>query len=287
MQHQSPEAFANAHPASQWTGEVKARFLDCLSQRGNVRAACKSVGLSAETAYRQRRRDAVFARAWAAAMALARRVSEQVLADRAIDGVEEEVWHRGEMVGTRRKFDSRLLLAHLGRLDKAVDEDAEQDADRFDELLAVIAGEELPGENGSDRDDALPLDRQGFVERALDAACEAVLKRRNPKLDEAGDIEDRDEAIACDAETEVECDRAFDAASAEWDDWQARAFGRVDALVGDCSSGGEGSLRFSSRTPSTASIPALACALPTSPRDGGDCDHIARLDPSSEGEAES
>ena len=268
MQHQSPEAFAAAHPASQWTGEVKARFLDSLSQRGNVRAACKSVGLSAETAYRQRRRDAVFARAWAAAMALARRVGEQVLADRAIDGIEEEVWHRGEMVGTKRKFDSRLLLAHLGRLDKAVDEDAEQDADRFDELLAVIAGEELSGAIYPADDDVLPPDREDFVSWAVDGASDAVLKRRNPKVDESGAIEDPDEAIAFDAEAVEECDRAYYTACNAWDDWLSRAVGRVDALLNGPANGGEGSLRLSSRTLSTASTPALACALAASAESG-------------------
>ncbi len=48
------------------------------------------------------------------------------------------------MVGTRRRYDTRLLLAHLARLDRLVSENvraAEVTAGRFDELLAVIAGE--------------------------------------------------------------------------------------------------------------------------------------------------
>lgn len=279
MLHQSPEAFA-AHPASQWTGEVKARFLDSLSYRGNVRVACKSVGLSAETAYRQRRRDPVFARAWAAAMALARRVSEQVLADRAIDGVEEEVWHRGEHVGTKRKFDGRLLLAHLGRLDKAVDEDAERDADRFDELLAVIAGEEKPGPAGPD--DVLPPDREDFVSQAIDAAENAVLRSRKPKLDESGAFEDvdedEDEAIACRVKADEACFGAYRAACSKWDDWRARASNRIDAIVSSPASGGEGGPGFSARTLSTASTPALASALAASDGSGMEDDEIISPD---------
>src|SRR6478735_10549224 len=50
-----------------WTSERKTRFLDHLALKGNVRASCKRVGLSREAAYRLRRRDAVFARGWAAA----------------------------------------------------------------------------------------------------------------------------------------------------------------------------------------------------------------------------
>src|SRR6187431_302171 len=48
---------------------------------------------------------------------------------RAIEGIEEEVRYRGEVVGTRRRYDTRLLLAHMARLDKlAEDEHAADDA---------------------------------------------------------------------------------------------------------------------------------------------------------------
>ena len=68
-----------------------------------------------------------------------------MLADRAIDGIEEPVFHRGELVGTRRRYDTRLLLAHIARLDILVDEEAASaDAECFDELVACIAGEEPP-----------------------------------------------------------------------------------------------------------------------------------------------
>ena len=127
-------------PVRGWTPGRKARFLDRLAVHGNVREACRCVGLSAEAAYRLRRRDAMFARGWAAALVLARQNCEQVLGERAVEGVEEEIFYRGELVGTRRRYDSRLLLAHLARLDRLVDEDgAGSDAGRFDEILASVA----------------------------------------------------------------------------------------------------------------------------------------------------
>jgi len=253
MQHPSPEAFAHAHPASLWTGEVKVLFLDCLSQRGNVRLACRAVGLSAETAYRQRRRDPLFARAWAAAMVLARRVGEQVLADRAIDGVEEEVWFRGELVGTRRRYDSRLLLAHLARLDRAADEMAEQDAERFDELLALAAGEDMPGDYAAPGEDPLP-DRDDFVEQAIDDAREAMLDRLGFQLDLDGEIEDEEEEIAFDCEWGEEHGRVLHAADGQWHGWLHRAHTRVDAILG-C---GVSALALS--TVSTVSTPAAGPA---------------------------
>lgn len=125
------------------TPERMARFLDRLAAHGNVRAACRAVLLSAEAAYRLRRRDALFADGWAAALVLARQNGEQVLGERAIEGIEEEIYRRGELVGTRRRFDAGLLLAHLARLDRLADEEAAGvDAGNFDELLLAIVGEE-------------------------------------------------------------------------------------------------------------------------------------------------
>ncbi|WP_095011787.1 hypothetical protein [Tsuneonella mangrovi] len=96
----------------------QAAFLQSLAEFGNVRLAVRAAGVSPQTAYRQRRREPAFAEAWDAALVSARHVAEEVLADRAINGVEEAVYYHGEEVATRRRYDARLLLAHLARLDK-------------------------------------------------------------------------------------------------------------------------------------------------------------------------
>ena len=74
-----------------WTPERRTLFLDDLATRGNVRAACARVGMSRDTAYRLRRRDALFASGWDAALLLARDSVAETLGDRAIDGIEEQV----------------------------------------------------------------------------------------------------------------------------------------------------------------------------------------------------
>jgi hypothetical protein len=58
---------------------------------------------------------------WDAALVLARPQVEEVLADRALNGIVETVYYRGEEIATRTRFDTRLLLAHLGRLDRMED----------------------------------------------------------------------------------------------------------------------------------------------------------------------
>ena len=101
-----------------FTRERQVVFLHALAATGAVRSAAARGGVSHQTAYRERLASAPFRRAWDAALLAARCHAEEVLSCRAIDGVEEEVMYHGEVVATRRRFDSRLLLAHLARLDR-------------------------------------------------------------------------------------------------------------------------------------------------------------------------
>jgi len=212
-----------------WTPDRKTQFLDHLAQKGNVRAACARVGLSREAAYRLRRRDPLFARGWAAALVQAHDASLEVLADRAIDGVEEEVWHRGELVGTRRKYDTRLLLAHLARLDKAVEDEAAQaDATRFDELLARIAGEPLPGDLES-RDGVLPLDRQTTVEQSAD---EAEIDAGEAQAEAYEKPLDGDALEALEQARREAYQAGYLDGEARWDAWFSNACCTVDYVTG-------------------------------------------------------
>lgn len=265
-----------------WTPELKTRFLDRLAHNGNVRAACKRVGLSREAAYRLRRRDPLFARGWAAALLKAREVAEEELADRAIEGIEEQIYYRGELIGTRRRYDGRLLLAHLARLDKLADEEnAGPDAGRFDELLSIIAGETVPADLDTG-ENALPLDRE-TVARNLGEGAECEVRY----LEEHGDDENEDGPVPDPATLDLRCIVARHRGRAEgkalWDAWFAGACDRVDRLCGKPGTppapglpgnplapppapapdgaAREGAAVFSPRTVSDVSIPALARAL--------------------------
>jgi hypothetical protein len=213
-----------------WTPARKAAFLHHLAEAGNVRAAAARVGLSHQSAYVARRRDRAFDAAWAAALVLARGAAEEALGTRALDGIEEAVWFRGEKVGTRRRHDSRLLLAHLARLDRQAEESrAGELAGRFDELLAVVAGEQ-PGEALSaftdNRDEAAPL-----VPLAREAWAE---RRAGARVEEAFDQWEHDMAEGR-ASEEDEPGSVFTPwmadALAEWDAWHARACAAVDSAV--------------------------------------------------------
>ncbi|QDH34580.1 hypothetical protein [Porphyrobacter sp. YT40] len=111
-----PETLAADVPPS-----VQQDFLRVLAQWGNVRAAALQVGASRAHLYRQRRASEEFRRLWDAALVIARPQVEEVLADRALNGVQEVVYYRGEEIATRTRHDARLLLAHLARLDRLED----------------------------------------------------------------------------------------------------------------------------------------------------------------------
>lgn len=181
----APHPPALLHP-NQFTPTRVALFLEHLSRHGQVRAAAQVAGVSAQTAYVRRRRDADFAAAWDAALILAREAAEQVLAERALHGTTETIWFRGEAVGERRRFDGRLLLAHLARLDaRAAQAPAavRSLADGFDDVLLALAG-------GEDTADAVALPgtpRASYIKAEVDRAEEDFFEAVEQPDDEADD----------------------------------------------------------------------------------------------------
>jgi hypothetical protein len=122
-----------------WHPELRVKFLEALAQTGNVQASAYFVQRTRQSAYDLRRRDPDFARAWLAALVLAREEAQDKLQERAIEGIEEEIFYHGEVVATRRRYDSRLLLAHLARLDKIAEQiPAQRGAARFGDMLEAI-----------------------------------------------------------------------------------------------------------------------------------------------------
>jgi len=199
----------------------------------------------------RRRRDGVFALAWDAALVLAREAAEQVLADRALNGVTETIYYRGEAVGARTRFDGRLLLAHLARLDKRCEAGgpALAAAQCYDELLAAIAdgtadagfiedehGDTIWDPAGPSRADHAAICERDAIEE-LYAAEDEGEDEAELGAEEAG----QDAEAAAEADAAEEAALAHDAmlaevraaALAEWDENFAALTARVDALIGE------------------------------------------------------
>jgi hypothetical protein len=102
-----------------WTEEKQRRFIEALADTGLVSHAAKAVGMSRESANRLRRspHGAAFSQAWDAARHHAGAALEDIAFERAIEGVEQNVFNEyGEVICTKRVYNDRLLtflLCHL------------------------------------------------------------------------------------------------------------------------------------------------------------------------------
>jgi hypothetical protein len=95
-----------------WTHERQHAFIEALADTGSVEAACKAVNMSQSGAYHLRRQPGAdsFRAAWLAALQLGVCRIEDVVMDRALNGVEEPLYSYGKLVGTRRRYNDRLLM---------------------------------------------------------------------------------------------------------------------------------------------------------------------------------
>ena len=105
-----PVVVRNRHDG--WTADKQTDFVAALGASGCVTDACRSVGMSTESAYKLRARpDATdFRLAWAAALDFAVDRLDHAVLDRAINGVAVPHYFKGEVVGEHRRYDERLAL---------------------------------------------------------------------------------------------------------------------------------------------------------------------------------
>lgn len=102
-----------------WTTQRQADFLRELAATHCVSAAARKVGMSRQSAYglRARLKGEPFDRAWAAALLCRFDELAEAAMERALNGVEVPHFHKGELIGTSRKFDERLTVALLAMRD--------------------------------------------------------------------------------------------------------------------------------------------------------------------------
>ena len=111
----APQSAPRRIPAASqhhWSRAKMARFLAELASTHSVAAAARMVGMTRQSAYRlkARLRDQPFDLAWEAAVQSGYDLLHQAALDRALNGIELPVHHKGELVGTRRHYDERLTM---------------------------------------------------------------------------------------------------------------------------------------------------------------------------------
>lgn len=93
------------------TPKKLARFLEALSETGNVRLAASRSTLSIMTLYRYRKTHPTFQQDWDQALETAMdAVLEPEATRRAVEGVLEPIYYQGAKVGTVRKYSDTLLI---------------------------------------------------------------------------------------------------------------------------------------------------------------------------------
>ena len=99
-------------PDDRWTQPLMAEFLRVLAATQNVSAAARAVGLSRQSAYKLRARlkGTPFDIAWETAFQHGFDNLAHVALERAMEGYEVPHYYKGELVGTSRRYDERLLM---------------------------------------------------------------------------------------------------------------------------------------------------------------------------------
>ena len=116
--------------ADGWTPDRMRTFLHALAECGVVADAARAAGMSKQSAYafRNSARGRGFDAAWRTALLLARRRLGDELLSRALNGCVEVIMRDGEVWGERHRYDNRLSMAVLARLDRLA-----ESASQFDE----------------------------------------------------------------------------------------------------------------------------------------------------------
>lgn len=127
-----------------WTPEKKKLFLERFAECGVVVEACQAAGMSARSAYNLHDRDPLFAAGWEAASVIARPRLAAEAFSRSMNGVVDRIYKDGVIVAERHRYDNRLTMSVLARLDSRIDRAEEKGAPhlalvaRWDEYLAAL-----------------------------------------------------------------------------------------------------------------------------------------------------
>jgi hypothetical protein len=128
-----------------WTPDRIRVFLTTLAECGIVADAAEAAEMSIRSAYalRNSAKGRAFHLAWRAALLVARHRVADALMSRALGGCVERVYRNGRLWQETHRYDNRLLLAVLARLENKCsrgncDAEAAEVEPEFDALVDVV-----------------------------------------------------------------------------------------------------------------------------------------------------
>jgi hypothetical protein len=113
-----PQSGTNTVPTPEIPGlsSKETMFLDLLSEGMSVTAACERADIPRRSVYNRRRADQAFRERWDEALDMAADTLEAEADRRGRDGWSEDVYYRGQVVGTRQRYSDRMLIFRLRAL---------------------------------------------------------------------------------------------------------------------------------------------------------------------------
>ena len=99
--------------------KARRRFLKALEAIPNVVLAAEQSLVGVDTFYVWRSKDPEFAADWSAALAKGIAHLEQEAHRRAVDGISDPVFYKGELIGERRHYSDALLMSMMARYDRS------------------------------------------------------------------------------------------------------------------------------------------------------------------------
>jgi hypothetical protein len=119
----------------------KKLFLASLAEFPSVSAALRAANVSRATAYAHRYEDSDFGKAWDLALEIGYGILEDEAVRRAVLGIQEPIYHKGEIVGYVNRYSDTLLAFLLkGRRREVFGDKANENNEDTSVTIRVIGG---------------------------------------------------------------------------------------------------------------------------------------------------
>lgn len=92
---------------------LKEIFCRTLTETGSVKAACKAIGITRQTAHNWKDTDEQFAREWEKARVMHKEAAKDKLAELALQGIKKTVYHQGKPVGIQVEYNANITIYYF------------------------------------------------------------------------------------------------------------------------------------------------------------------------------
>jgi hypothetical protein len=181
-----------------WSEERIRAFLTTLASYGTVGEAARAAGMSRQSAYKLRSstNGRGFRLAWSAAIRLAREHLVDLVHSRAVHGCVEVIVRDGQVWGERHRFDNRLTMDVIERLDRQVALEGEDSrttgmiADRFETFVDLVCAgnEDKVSEFVDANRPRAPGEHSGITVRFIDDKGDTITMEELQRRDESDNV---------------------------------------------------------------------------------------------------